>query len=243
MEPVLLCTGTKFTIQYSYDNDNNEHDVQLIWHNKGNLPIHGFDNSILEYLADRLFNSRDGGRVDDDYVHGFATLKFSDDRVFNAHPYARNERPRHDWVLIRWSEIDNPVPARLEMFLDLRTSTLKFDNMHVIHPDELEEGTNTIPFIHSNKTLTNSVYAIIRSARSGKCPANHLTKDHLPTSLCYRIQLEGYYRLIEVTSFEQKCFAYMNTVGCDNIYDQTAVVFHHTNDWPQLFLDGCPHSA
>jgi ribosome biogenesis protein Nip4 len=102
------------------------------------------------------------------------------------------------------------------MFLDLRKSpTVKFDNLHVIHPDQLEDGTNDIPFFHTNKVLTNSIYAVVWSAVSSKCKRNLLSKYHLSTSLCYRVKMEEFLRLlVEVTSFDQKCFAFMNTVGC-----------------------------
>jgi hypothetical protein len=238
----FLCTGTKFRIDYSYDNDHDNHNVQLTWITKGNCPLETFDNLILEYVSDRLFNSIDGGRLDDDFVEGFAVLQASDGRTFNAHPFARNERPRHDWVQVRWSEFDDPVPARIEMFLDLRKSTVKFDNLHVIHPDSLEDGTNVIPFFHTNKVLSNSIYAVVWSATSSKCNRNHLSKYHLSTSLCYRVKMEEFLRLVEVTSFDQKCFAFMNTVGCDEHYDNTAIIFHHTDDWSEKFLEGCPRS-
>jgi hypothetical protein len=144
-----------------------------------------------------------------------------------------------DWVLLRWSEFEDPVPARVEMFLDLRESNLKFDNNHVIHPDRIDEGTNNIPVNHVNKVLENSVYAIVWSAMSSKCPDQHLNKYHLKTSLCYRVKMESFKRLVEVSSFDSKCFAYMNTVGDAEHYDNTAIIFHGVEEWPQIFLDGC----
>jgi hypothetical protein len=189
-----------------------------------------------------LFNSRDGGRIGEDNVNGFTKLKMPNGIPYNAHPYARNDRPRHDWVFIRWSEFDDPVPARIEMFLDLRESTIKFDNQHLVHPDALEEGENDIPLYHANKVLLQSVYAIVWSASSNKCNRNDLTRYHINTSLCYRVKMEPFKRLVEVSSFEQKCFAFINSVGCSALFDSTAIVFHQNADWPQIFLDGC-HST
>jgi hypothetical protein len=54
--------------------------------------------------------------------------------------------------------------------------------------------------------------------------------------------MEGFKRLVEVTSFEGKCFAFMNTVGAGEDYDNTATIFHDPEDWPQVFLDGCQRS-
>mmetsp|Transcript_14527 Transcript_14527/g.27339 ORF Transcript_14527/g.27339 Transcript_14527/m.27339 type:complete len:565 (-) Transcript_14527:3915-5609(-) len=236
----ITCTGTKFAIDYWYNNDNDQHNVQVAWQNKGDAPLEGFDNAILKYVSERLFNSTDGGRIHDETVAGFTMLKFGDGRKFHAHPYARNERPKHDWVLIKWSEFDDPVPARVEMFLDLRECNLKFDNMHQIHPDRLLDGTNSIPFRHINKVLTNSVYAVVTSAESNKCSRNDVTPYHIQTSLCYRVMMESFHRLVEVSSFDQKCFAFMNNVGCGDDSDNTAIVFHHTDDWPDIFINGCP---
>jgi len=235
----VLCSGTKFSIDYWFDNDTDEHRVQFCWRNRGDVPLEGFDNSILEYVSDRLFNSNDGGRIDDNSVQGFTLLNFADGRSFYAHPLSRNERPKHDWVNIKWNEFEDPVPARVEMFIDLRTSSLKFDNMHIIHPDRLHDGTNDIPILHTNKVLTNSVYAVVRSVESSKCSRNELTKYHLPTSLCYRVKMERFHRLVEVTCFDRKCFAFMNNVGGGESCDGTAIVFHNNNEWGDIFLNGC----
>jgi hypothetical protein len=48
----FLCTGTKFRIDYDYDNDYGNHNVQLTWKTKGNAPLESFDNMILEYVSD-----------------------------------------------------------------------------------------------------------------------------------------------------------------------------------------------
>jgi hypothetical protein len=162
----VTCTGTRFQLDYCYDNDLDVHDVVLTWKSKGNLPVQGFDNAVIEFISDRLFNATDGGRVEDNFVTGFTTLKISDDMSINAHPNFKNERPRNDWVLIRWSEFEDPVPAQVEMFLDLRQSNLKYDNKHLIHPNKLEDGTNNIPLLHVNRVLSNSIYAIVWSAVS-----------------------------------------------------------------------------
>jgi hypothetical protein len=233
------CTGTKFQIEYWYDNDNDSHNVQLVWKNKGEIPVEGFDNTVLEYVSDRLFNPKDGGRIADSCIPGFTVLKTSDGRSFHAHPYERNERPKHDWVFIRWSEFDDPIPAQIEMFLDTRQSDIRYDNWHVIHPDQLDDGTNDVPVLHSNKVLMKSIYAVVWSAESNICPRNELSKYHLPLSLGYRVKMEPFKRIVEVSSFEQKCFAYMNTAGCEAPYDSTAIVCRSAQEWPNIFLDGC----
>jgi hypothetical protein len=222
----IIDTGTRFQIDYWYDNDLDDINVVLTWKNKGEIPIEGFDNTVLEYVAERLFNSMDGGRIDDSFVLGFTTLIMKEGTTINAHPCFNNNRPRHDWVLLKWSELDDPVPARVEMFLDLRESCLKFDNMHLINPDKLDDGTNDIPLLHENKVLENAIYAVVWSAVSTKCDTNLLNKYHLKTSLCYRVQMEGFKRIVEVSSFENKCFAFMNTVADGDNYDNTAIVFH-----------------
>jgi hypothetical protein len=200
----MKCTGTRFELKYCYDNDDDDHHVVLTWKSRGDLPVQGYDNNVIQYVSERLFNSRDGGRVEDNCVMGFTSLIMSDGTMVNAHPYFQNDRPRHDWVLLRWSEFEDPVPARVEMFLDLRESNLKFDNKHVIHPDRIDEGTNDIPVNHVNKVLENSLYAVVWSAMSSKCPDQHLNKYHLKTSLCYRVKMESFKRLVEVSSFDSK---------------------------------------
>jgi hypothetical protein len=54
--------------------------------------------------------------------------------------------------------------------------------------------------------------------------------------------MERFRRLVEVTSFEDKCFAFMNTVGGPEPFDNTAIIFHTTDEWGDIFLNGCPPS-
>lgn len=166
-------------------------------------------------------------------------LKLIDSRFFHAHPYSRNERPKYDWVLVKWSEFDNPVPAKVEMFLDFRSSSLKFDNTHIVDPDRLEDGTNDIPLLHTTKILTKSIYTVVCSAQSTKCSRTSISKYHLPTCLCYRLKMERFYRLVEVTPFEEKCFVFMTHIGGDEQCDNTAIVFHPPDKWGDIFLKGC----
>jgi len=126
------------------------------------------------------------------------------------------------------------------MFVDLTQSTLEYNNMHVISHDSLDDGTNDIPLQHPHKFLTKSIYAVVASAQSNRCNRNGLSKYHIPTSLCYRVEMEPFLRIIEVTSFDQKCFAFSNSIACGAPCDSTAIIFHDTDAWPSIFLEGCP---
>lgn len=84
-----------------------------------------------------------------------------------------------------------------------------------------------------------SIYAVVWSAESNNCPRNELTKYQIPLSLGYRVKMEPFKRIVGVLSFEKKCFAYINTAGCEAPYDYTAVVCRNPHEWPNIFLDGC----
>jgi hypothetical protein len=48
----FICIGTKFDIEYRYNNDADKHNVQMLWNNRGEMPVQGFDNAILEYVSE-----------------------------------------------------------------------------------------------------------------------------------------------------------------------------------------------
>jgi hypothetical protein len=237
----VQATGTRFTLIHEYDADMNTHNVTVQWKNRGETPSRGFDNYIITSVAERLFNSTDGGRIADSFIPGFTMLKVGSEHLYRAHPCFQNERPWHDWVQIRWSVTDEPTPARIEMFLDMRNSTITHDNIPFLNPDNDSDNTSqqNIPVLHRQQFLSKGIWAVVWSTKENNVPTRkRAMMQKSPTlSLAYRAEMEDFYRLVDVASFEQPCFAYLNSFhNSRNNFDGTAVILYPTETWADKFL-------
>lgn len=155
--------------------------------------------------------------------------------LYTAHPLYSNEHPWHDWVYIQWQGYDEPIPVRIDMFIDLRHA--KISNTRV-QDDSSESGNNEnnpAPFHHM--FLEKNLYAVVWSAKSLEFSRNSDTEHHLPLKLGYQVRLEDFRRIVEVESFVKPCFGFLNTCGISQTpFHKTAVIMNNRNGWADHFL-------
>ena len=104
---------------------------------------------------------------------------------YTAHPLYENEHPWHDWIYIEWEGYDEPVPAYIDIFLDLRNMTIS--NMIIRNDSSYNEddSNENDPITFRHTFLENKIYAVIWSdenisASSCVLPKQKESKYHLP---------------------------------------------------------------
>jgi hypothetical protein len=229
-----VSTGTSFSLVLDIDQPENQFQVDVHWKGKGKPNLGKFDEHLLQQLGKRLFGAEDGGVVLDSEVQCCTSVTVMGHQ-YTAHPLFRNEHPWHDWVYIHWQGYDDPIPARIDMFIDLRNAEIS----NVRLDDEASNTSNNmndpIPFHHM--FLENKLYAVVWSAKSLEFSRNKETQNHLPLKLGYRVELEDFRRIVDVESFVKPCFGFLNTCGISRLpFDRTAVILNGRDSWADHFL-------
>lgn len=234
-EVSVVASGTKFTLVLDLDRQENEYIVDTQWGGKGKQTLGRFDAHLLERLAKRLFGADDGGIVLDNEVVGCTCVKVNGVK-YVAHPLFRNEHPWHDWVYINWEGYDAPYPARIDMFIDLRNANIS-DIRATTGDNDDDSGTAHAQHGFQHIFLEQKLYAVVWSAKSLDMSRDKTTEHHTPLNLAYRVELEGYRRIVAVDTFVKPCFAVLNTCGISRQpFDGTAIVMKDRADWVQHFL-------
>jgi hypothetical protein len=229
-----VSTGTSFSLVLDIDQPETQFQVDVHWKGKGKPNLGKFDEHLLQQLGKRLFGAEDGGVVLDSEVQCCTSVTVMGHQ-YTAHPLFRNEHPWHDWVYIHWQGYDDPIPARIDMFIDLRNAEIS----NVRLDDEASNTSNNmndpIPFHHM--FLENKLYAVVWSAKSLEFSRNKETQNHLPLKLGYRVELEDFRRIVDVESFVKPCFGFLNTCGISRLpFDRTAVILNGRDSWADHFL-------
>ena len=108
----------------------NRYEAHLKW--LGKAQETELDPDMCQALLQRLFfHIGVGGCFHlSSIVNGFTEYKPEDGVIFRAHPDFMVKRPWYDWAMIKWSDDDDLVPARLRLFLDFSQATLMSDEEH-----------------------------------------------------------------------------------------------------------------
>jgi hypothetical protein len=230
-------SGTKFCINLDVDQPTtDQYPVYVTWEGQGRRKAGCYDKHLLEQLGKRLFGASDGGVVMDNEIKGCTCVKVNG-QIYNADPMYRNEHQWHDWVYIKWQGYDVPYPARIDMFLDLRTSDIS--NEPVTHDeDEIHDNTRERSRTEFRHTfLEKKLYAVVWSTKCFDLSRDKTTEHHLPLSLAYRVELEPFRRLVDVESFVKPCFGFLNTCGISGKpFDKTAIILKDRSIWAEQFL-------
>lgn len=227
--------GTRFKINLDVDRREGEFPVTLEWKCRGKKPLVAFDDSLLQQLGRRLFGSDDGGVVIDDEVTGFTAVK-CDEVIYNAHPLFKNAHPWHDWVYVKWEGYDDPIPARIEMFFDLRSVDISNEDINNRNESDSESSVDRVPTFFPHMFLENKIYAVIWSAKSLDFSRANVTEHHLPLNLAYRVEMEEHRRIIAVESFVKPCYGFLNSSGLAMAFDYTAVIVRGRETWADYYL-------
>ena len=172
-------------------------------------------------------------------VNGFTEWK-SDGIIYRAHPCYRTGMAWNDWVLIRFSNYPDPLPARIMMFLDLRESTFMSSKQHErflsdkdpeLPEEEWSSASSSCNYVDSTHSeldssdsedesttvglddqtcVTNGIYCIVQCADSPVVNHTELGEYHMKSRIMNRFKLEVSYRIIEIESLESPCFVVMD---------------------------------
>jgi hypothetical protein len=233
---VVRSSGTKFTLVLDIDPREDDFDIFTEWEvTPGTTILAKFDDYLLETVGRRLFGANDGGVIEDNEVKG-CTAAIVNGIKYEAHPLYRNEHPWHDWVYIDWEGYDDPYPARIDMFLDLRDANISNSGLYDSEAEETPDDQGRNGFRHV--FLENKLYAVVWSTLSLELPRHKKTEHHLPLALAHRVDLEPHRRLVPVECFFKPCFGFLNNCGINgNNHDGTAIILKERSHWSHHFLE------
>jgi hypothetical protein len=233
-EVSIASSGTSFALVLDLDQRENEYNVHVHWKGKGKPNLGKFDEHLLQQLGKRLFGTDDGGVVIGTEVPCCTSICVGK-TLYTAHPLYQNDHPWHDWVYIQWQGYDHPIPARIDMFIDLRRSKISNVRVEEDGHETSDDDNDPVPFRHV--FLENKIYAVVWSAKSLELSRNRSTEHHLPLELGFRIELEDFRRLVEVESFVKPCYGFLNTCGLSRLpFDKTAIIMKEKHLWAEYFL-------
>jgi hypothetical protein len=224
--------STKFAICLDVDQPEGQYAVTVEWIGKGQTPKFGFDDKLVQQLGKRLFGATDGGVILDAEVPGSTSVTVQGTK-YTAHPMYGNDHLWHDWVYIQWDGYAEPIPARIEMFIDLTHSEIS----NGIPVDPNQDDIDNIFEDFDHQFLEHKMYAIVWSAKSLTIPRHKITSYHIPIKLGYRVELEPCRRIIPVESFVKPCYGMLNYCGLDEQFDLTAIILKDRASWADVFLD------
>jgi hypothetical protein len=106
-------------------------------------------------------------------------------------------------VYIQWQGYDIPYPAKIDMFLDLRTSEISNNRPSALEHDESNPDTTEVANTGFQHTfLEKKLYAVVWSTKRFDLSRETKTDNHLPLNLAYRVELEPpFRRVVPVNSF------------------------------------------
>jgi hypothetical protein len=228
---ITTAGSTKFSICLDLDQPEGQYTVTIEWLGKGKKPLRGFDEHLVQQLGKRLFGATDGGVIADAEVTGCTSVSVQGTK-YTAHPMYGNDHLWHDWVYIQWDGYAEPIPARIDMIIDLRQSEILNCNPH---DPELNDINDMIrDFDH--QFLEKKIYAVVWSAKSLSIPRHKLGTYHIPLNLAIRVELESFRRIVPVESFVKPCYGMLNYCGLDEQFDMTAIILKDRTFWSDFFL-------
>jgi hypothetical protein len=213
--------------------------VIVQWTNKSYSDGDGFGFAPVVYhaVSSRIWNSRNGGRLSKDGIlHCYSECVLSDGSTIRSHPHFRSERPWHDWVLVKWDEFDDLLPARVLLLFQICMGDI--ENYNIVG-DAIVEHNSTFLELGKNYALVETVTGEEFNYRY-RIDVNR--RYNLKSSIAVRYTLEKNLRLIEVESIESITFVVMNNIGTlgvtqeDGVEDKTIIMFRDRSLWENLFL-------
>ena len=201
-------------------------------------PTRSYPASLLDSVCQRLFyhNARIGGRLSQtESLRGMTEYRPPDNptQIYRASPYFRKKGEWYDWAYFDWDMHGEPVPARILMFLDLRTSTILDEEPR---NDIVENGAPI-------RWLTNEIWCVVLAAKGEEVlrgsDNSPLTPYHLDSILCRRIELEDQFRIVPASAISGTAYVIDNIpIRDEDIADNTAIVIKDITEWPAAFMEG-----
>ena len=197
--------GSSFSISFKKNTDSNDGYCVTQWEGRQKTRHLGIPKPTLEYLCERLFtrlNQGGGKLLHTEKIKCLTELNI-DGTTIRCHPNYKSDGEWFDWITINWVGEVRPVPAKVVMIIDFRSSKFMCE-----HELKAMFG-NDFVMDHDQEPLKNSVYLVVKSL-GGKSSANEgLGCDHSTLSgdkhkfqcrLSKTVEYEndGLYRLVNV---------------------------------------------
>ena len=135
-------------------------DVECKWR-KGCEPDINFDSGLIAQVAVRLFAGSPNlqGTIDiNSQISGFTMFRHNH-IIYRAHPCYSGSGPWYDWAYFEWEGLDELIPCKMYMFLDLCECTIK--------NGRTSTGQNAL---EPQTFLRKDLWAVVSTAIEGEAP-------------------------------------------------------------------------
>lgn len=219
-------------------NPDDQQHLHFQWTNKRYSSIDGYKYEPVIYrsAAKRIWYSRNGGRLDMDNgtLQCYTECRLPDGSTARAHPLYNSERAWNDWVMVKWDDYDEPLPAQVLMFFTIASGTIEnynvVDGVRVPHDSAFLEVGKSYALV---KTVTGDNFNYRARIEN--------RKFHMKSSIAERYTLESMMRLIEVDVIQSIALVIRDDIGrmgtrLEDDEDETIILFRDRNLWKDLFL-------
>lgn len=243
-----VCCGSKFVFQFICDDYHNSEQwrVRVTW--LGTSVVESMCDELVLRVAKRLFlHTGEGGCLSArGELHGFTEFR-KDGITYRSHPSFRRGKAWNDWAMVAWSEEDDPIPAKIIMFLDLTNCEIMSSEEHKeFCIDILGEDYDPTGVDHEYVYLTNEKWMVVETALiNEELPENFDDESiyRMCTIISTRYYLESGIRLLPVNSIvgPAYCIEIPSTTTVDGSRfngKSEIITLKHKETWGDLFLSG-----
>ena len=228
--------------------------IKTTWKKGIVRPLSNFPDTLLLAVVNRLYhwNADVGGRISKDsvvqgftdYVPELGNNEQADDIQpvrFRANPHFRRQGEWFDWGFFKWAGVEESVPGRILMFLDLSDCDIIHTEDASENEREMDMPVDMMPDVPTIHYLNREKFAVIQSAKStaeargnDNCP---LTDQHFQSTIGSWIQLEDKYRIVPLDTLDGPAYVVDSVpFSDDEDKDNTALLVSPMTDWPTLLL-------
>ena len=212
-----------------HDEEDEEIKVKVDWGKHKNNPPFNFSSRLVAKIASRMYLNcaNHGGRVcTTSRIAGYTQIK-KGGIIFRAHPWFCDKGPWFDWAYFEWTGFDDPVPAQIQMFIDLTDCKIINEEM------DRDEGVQ-------KHLLTSGMWAIVRP---GTSPPKTRTDDddHFDSKISKYFKIDSELYVVPVSAM----VAPVAVIETPNIFaiqrDEyndlgDAITVTGMDDWAESFL-------
>ena len=219
-------------------NPEDQRNLNFEWSNKKYSTVDGYQYKPLIYrsAAKRIWYSTNGGRLDmeNGTLQCYTECLLPDGSTARAHPLYNSERAWNDWVMVKWDDYEEPLPAQVLMFFTIASGTI--ENYNVVDDNRVPHDST---FLEVGKS-----YALVKTVTGNEFnyrTRNENRKFHMKSNIAVRYTLESNMRLIEVDAIQSTALVIHDDIGrlglrVDENEEETIILFHDRKLWKDLFL-------
>ena len=229
--------GSRFNLDVT-SLGGNRYEANLNWTGKSQATE--LDSDMCQALIQRLFfHFGVGGCFHiSSMVKGFTEYKPEDGVIFRAHPDYMIGSPWYDWAMIKWTDDEDLVPARLRLFLDFSEATLMSDEEHREFCRETRlnsrRPTSVLYDDDHYPYLDNGKWALIQSATDA-VDRSQISFNKPSLKMSDRFKLERHFRLVPIECISDVAFCVLHDPSEDNEDDLTGYILKSKDEWTNAF--------